>query len=123
MKMATRRAGDAVILDVSGDIDLESSPELRRALLASLKESPRVILNLIRVRYIDSSGIASLVEGWQEAKNLEHRMVLFGLTEVARNVLKLTHLLKLFEVYETESEALSALSTVETRNSKFETGP
>jgi len=121
MKMATRRAGDATILDVSGDIDLESSPDLRKLLLASLKEPPGVILNLIRVRYIDSSGIASLVEGWQEAKNRQHRLVLFGLTEVARNVLKLTHLLKLFEVYETESEALSAFARVETRKSKSET--
>jgi len=123
MKMATRKAGDAVILDVSGDIDLESSPDLRKVLLGSLKESPRVVLNLIRVRYIDSSGIASLVEAWKEAKNLQHRMVLFGLTEVARNVLKLTHLLKLFEVYETESEALSAFSKIETPNSEFETRP
>jgi anti-sigma B factor antagonist len=123
MKMATRQAGEAVILDVSGDIDLQSSPDLRKVLLASLKESPGVVLNLIRVRYIDSSGIASLVEGWQEAKNLQHRLVLFGLTEVARNVLKLTHLLKLFEVYETESEALSAFSKGEVRNSKSETRP
>ncbi|HMD97413.1 MAG TPA: STAS domain-containing protein [Terriglobia bacterium] len=123
MKMATRQAGEAVILDVSGDIDLQSSPDLRKALLASLKDSSGVVLNLIRVRYIDSSGIASLVEGWQEAKNLQHRLVLFGLTEVARNVLKLTHLLKLFEVYETESEALSAFSRGEARNSKSETRP
>jgi anti-sigma B factor antagonist len=116
MKMAMRKAGDTVILDVSGDIDLQSSPDLRKALLGSLQESPRVVLNLIRVRYIDSSGIASLVEGWQEAKNLQRRMALFGLSEVARNVLKLTHLLKLFEVYETESEALSAFSKVDTQN-------
>jgi len=114
MKMANRKAGDAVILDIIGDIDLESSPDLRKALLASLKESPQVVLNLIRVRYIDSSGIASLVEGWQEARSLQHRLILFGLTEVARNVLKLTHLLKLFEVYETETEALSAFSKLET---------
>jgi anti-sigma B factor antagonist len=116
MKMATRQAGDVVILDVSGDIDLDSSPDLRKTLLASLKESPHVVMNLMRVRYIDSSGIASLVEGWQEAKSLQHRLVLYGLTEVARNVLKLTHLLKLFEVYETETEALGAFSKLETRN-------
>jgi len=116
MKMATRQTGDVVILDIVGDIDLQSSPDLRKVLLASLAQSPRVVLNLIRVRYIDSSGIASLVEGWQQAKSLQHRLILFGLTEVARNVLKLTHLLKLFEVYETETEALSAFSKLETRN-------
>jgi len=116
MKIAIRQAVGAVILDVTGDIDLQSSPDLRKALLASLRESPPVVLNLVAVRYIDSSGIASLLEGWQKAKSLQHRLILFGLSEVARNVLKLTHLLKLFEVYETETEALSAASKVETGN-------
>jgi len=120
MKMATRQSGGAVILDISGDIDLQSSPDLRKALLASIKESPYVILNLTAVRYIDSSGIASLVEGWQHAKSAQHRLILFGLSEVARNVLKLTHLLKLFEVYETENETLSAVSNMESGSSKQE---
>jgi anti-sigma B factor antagonist len=108
MKIATRYAGDAVIVDVSGDIDLQSSPDLRKVLLASIQQTPRVIVNLVNVRYLDSSGIASLVEGFSQAKSLQHRLILFGLSQLARNVLKMTHLLKLFEVYETEDQALSA---------------
>ena len=60
-----RSVGQTTILDVSGDIDLASSPRMRKALLEEVREkrSPRVVLNFSKVTYIDSSGVASLVEG------------------------------------------------------------
>jgi anti-sigma B factor antagonist len=60
------------------------------------------------VRYIDSSAIASLVEGLKEAQTLKKRFILFGLSKAARQVLKLTRLISVFEVYDTEAEALNA---------------
>jgi anti-anti-sigma factor len=61
---ATRREGDAVVASVRGDVDLHNSPELRTALLELLhKGKPRkLVLNLGDVSYMDSSGIAVLVE-------------------------------------------------------------
>ena len=55
------------ILDLSGDIDLAHSPTCARRCSAKSKEkrTPKVFLNLKNVRYIDSSGIASLVEAIQ----------------------------------------------------------
>ena len=64
--MIAARASDGfTILDISGDIDLAHSPEMRKALLTEIKEKkiPKVFLNLKNVRYIDSSGIASLSRG------------------------------------------------------------
>jgi anti-sigma B factor antagonist len=108
VKMAVRLAGDAKIIDVSGDIDLENSRALRKLLMETLKYATRVIINLSDVRYIDSSGIASLVEGLKESQELKHRLILFGLSREAHDVLKLTRLLHVFEVYETEKQALTA---------------
>ena len=108
LKIALRRANDTTLVDVVGDIDLQNSPGLRKALMETLKQSPRVILNLEQVRYIDSSGIASLVEGLKEAQTLQRRFILFGLSKAARQVLKLTRLITVFEVYDTEAEALKA---------------
>ncbi len=61
MQIAIRRTDGLSILDVSGDVDMANSSQLRKALLHELKElrTPRVLLNLSAVRYIDSSGIAS----------------------------------------------------------------
>jgi anti-sigma B factor antagonist len=97
------------IFDVSGDIDLATSPELRKALLRELREAraPRVVLNLKQVRYIDSSGVASLVEGLKASRDVGSRFVLFGLNKTIREVLQLSKLLRIFEIYDDEEQAVA----------------
>ena len=110
MKISSRRVDNATILDVSGNIDMSNSPEVRKVLLRELhvKDVSRVLLNLTGVAYIDSSGVASLVEGLKASRETGSRFILFGLNEAAREVLKISRLLKLFEVYDDESQAIAA---------------
>ena len=79
-------------------------------MLREIRESrtARVVVNLSQVRYIDSSGVASLVEGLKAARDLGSRFILVGLSTSAREVLKLSRLLGVFEVYENEQEALTS---------------
>jgi len=109
VKISPRRMEKATIFDVSGDIDLANSPEMRKTLLTEMrdKKTPRVIINLTNVRYIDSSGVASLVEGLKVSRDLGLRFILFGLSPAAREVLQLSRLLKIFEIHEDEEHALA----------------
>ena len=111
MDISTRQSGTATIVDVVGDITLYNSPEVRKVLLNLLKEkkSPRVIVNMLSVKYIDSAGVASLVEGLKLSRDLKSGFALYGLSRTTREVLELTRLLKVFEVHDTEEEALSAI--------------
>lgn len=108
MDISTRQAGNATIVDVVGDITLYNSPQMRKVLLDLLKEKrvARVIVNLKSVRYIDSAGVASLVEGLKVSRDMKSGFALYGLSRTTREVLELTRLIKVFEVYETEEEAL-----------------
>lgn len=108
MELTTRQFESATIVDVTGDITLYNSPTIRKMLLELLKgkRAPRVIVNLQKVRYIDSAGVASLVEGLKLSRDLKSGFALFGLTKTTREVLELTRLIKVFEVYDTEDEAL-----------------
>jgi anti-sigma B factor antagonist len=108
MTSSTRTEKGTTIVDVVGQIDLGSSPVLRKALLESLKEADRVAVNLIAVKYIDSSGIASLLEVLKEARQSKKRLVLFGLTAAVLQVLQLTRLTGVFEIRETEEQAVGA---------------
>lgn len=110
MKISTRQQGAATIVDLSGDITLFNSPEIRKAVLEQLREKhvPFLLVNMSGVPYIDSSGVASLVEGLKVARDLKARFALYGLSKSARTVLELTHLIRIFEVYESEQEALVA---------------
>jgi anti-sigma B factor antagonist len=109
VKISARRVEQATFLDVTGNIDMSNSPEVRKALLQEIraKRSTRVILNLTSVEYIDSSGVASLIEGLKASRESGLRFVLFGLNESAREVLKISRLLKLFEIYDTEAQAIA----------------
>ncbi len=109
MQISSRQVDQVTIFDVSGDIDLANSPEVRKTLLREVrdKRTPRVVMNLSKVRYIDSSGVASLVEGLKASRDVGSRFILFGLSTSAREVLQLSRLLKIFEVYDNEEQALA----------------
>ena len=64
MNISTRQLENATIVDVSGDITLYNSPEVRKVLLTLIKEKriKRVIVNLEKVRYVDSAGVAHLLK-------------------------------------------------------------
>lgn len=108
MQILTRQAENATILDVVGNIDVHNSPEMRKALLENLKRTARLIVNLEKVPYIDTSGVASLVEGLKESRSLKNRLIVTGLSPMARRVFELTQLTSVFEIYENEEQALKA---------------
>jgi anti-sigma B factor antagonist len=110
VQIAARFIKEWTILDVSGDIDLSHSPAMRKALLGEIKEkhTPRVFLNLKNVRYIDSSGIASLVEGLKASRDLGSRLILYGMNNSVREVMQLSRLQKIFEIYDDEEQALGS---------------
>src|SRR5258708_40173494 len=104
MQIATRRQDKTTIFDLSGDIDFANSPKVRDSVLREIREShtPRVVVNLSQVRYMDSSGVASLVEGLKASRDLGSRFILVELSPSTRDVLQLSRLIKVFEVYVNE---------------------
>jgi anti-sigma B factor antagonist len=110
VNISARRVDQATILDVTGSIDMSNSPQMRKALLEEIraKRASRVVLNLTSVEYIDSSGVASLIEGLKASREAGQRFILFGLTASAREVLKISRLLKLFEIYDDEAQAIAS---------------
>src|SRR5713226_5839489 len=80
------------VVDLEGTIDLQNSRGLRTTLFEKLSATSRLALNMTGIRYIDSSGIATLIEVLKQARNLEKDFVLFGLGQAVRDVLKLTNL-------------------------------
>ncbi|HUE05618.1 MAG TPA: STAS domain-containing protein [Bryobacteraceae bacterium] len=108
MRISVRDAGKAKIVDVEGDVDLGSSPDLRRTLFDALLAAPKLALNLAAIRYIDSSGIATLLEVLKDSQRRDKAFVLFGLSPAVQQVFHLTHVIRIFQVFQTEQEALES---------------
>jgi anti-sigma B factor antagonist len=115
VNITTRNEGEATILELSGDITLYNTPEVRKAILGLLKDKrvPQLLVDMHAVRYIDSSGVASLVEGLKASRDMDSRFALYGLTKTTREVLELTRLVRVFEVHDTEAQALAGKATGE----------
>jgi anti-sigma B factor antagonist len=108
MNLSIRTSENTRIVDISGDVDLRASPLLRKQLFEALKEAPKVAINLTAIRYIDSSGIAVMIEALKESQRLKRQLVLFGMNGLVHDVFKLTHVIQIFKVVETEQQALEA---------------
>jgi anti-sigma B factor antagonist len=110
VEISARQFDGFVILDVSGDIDLAHSPQMRKALLGEIKEKkiPKVFINLQSVRYMDSSGIATLVEGLKASRDVGSRLILYSLSKHVREVMHLARLQTIFEIFEDEQQALAS---------------
>ncbi len=85
-------------LFVQGDVDLSNSSQLRKTILSALKTSPLVEVDLNNVTYIDSSGIAALVEGLQYANSHNKRFVLKQLSNPVKSIIELARLDQVFTI-------------------------
>ncbi|MDH3583990.1 MAG: STAS domain-containing protein, partial [Phycisphaerae bacterium] len=84
---------DGVCLQLQGDIDLNSAPDLRVALMEADEQRPkRLIIDLGRVPYMDSSGVATLIEAMQRLRKYDGSMVLCGLQPNVRGIFEVSRL-------------------------------
>ena len=105
-----RQAGDVTVLDMSGKITIgEGSVALRTAIRRLLEEGKkRILLNLAQVSYIDSSGIGELVSSYTAINKEGGQLKLLNLTQKLQDLLTITKLLTVFDVYESEADALNS---------------
>lgn len=107
-KISPRQVGDVTVLDVTGRITLgEGSSNLRDGIRESLaKANKKILLNLGDVSYIDSSGIGELVSGFTSVANQGGQLKLINLTKRVKDLLQITKLYTVFEVFEDEASAI-----------------
>lgn len=83
---------------INGEVDLSNSAELRKTILAALKTTPEVKVDLSDVEYIDSSGIAAMVEGLQFANSNGRRFSLTNPSSQVSSILELARLDQVFDI-------------------------
>ena len=110
MNIETRKKGDVVIVDFQGRLAVGVGDEVLPRLVSELLDegNRKILLNLSDMEYIDSSGLGELVQSLKTSKRFGAQLVLLKPQDRVRRTLKLTNLLPMFSVYETEAEALKA---------------
>jgi anti-sigma B factor antagonist len=108
LRATYRDAGPVTVVDMSGRLTLGDGSALLRKTLRDLLEDNRtqILLDLADVDYIDSSGIGELVSGYISVKNRGGKLKLLNLTKKVHDLLQITRLFTVFDVYADENEAV-----------------
>ena len=112
LNITERQAGDVTILDLNGKVTIgEGSVALRSAIRRLLGEGKnKILLNLGSVGYVDSSGIGELVSSFTAVNKEGGTLKLLKLTQKIQDLLAITKLLTVFDVFDDEESALSSFS-------------
>lgn len=95
------------ICTAEGDIDINTSPQVKKIFDKVIKDkSGKVLIDLQKVEYIDSSGLATLVEILKNIKSYGGRLKLSNLSDKVKSLFEITKLEKLFDIYDSYDEAL-----------------
>ncbi len=97
-----------LVVKLTGDIDLEHAPKVRELLLESVGRQKDVVVDFTGVDYIDSSGVANLVEALQTANRQDTGFQLVSVTGQAMRVLQLARLEKVFSIHDDLAAAVGA---------------
>ena len=99
------------LVTLQGDLDFHSSPELREELLKLAdRKASKILVDLKKVDYVDSSGLAAFVELFQQMKRYNGQLVLFNLSDGVRDIFQIAKLDSIFRLAQSEKEAMSLLS-------------
>jgi anti-sigma B factor antagonist len=97
------------VLPLAGEIDLHVSPNIVASLKMMIeKKPPQLIVDLAGVSYIDSSGLAALIEGMQDVQEYGGKFVLAGLQEPVRPIFEIARLDQVFQIFPDVDGALAA---------------
>lgn len=105
LTISTQPAGNAVVITATGDIDLSGSPLLRQEL--KKHQGKKIVVDLAGVPYMDSSGLATLVEAMQAARRGSGQLVLCNLSDRVRSIFTIAKLETVFKLAKSLDEALA----------------
>jgi anti-anti-sigma factor len=107
MKILENKINDVLICKTDGEININTSPELRKFFEAIVSNNnKKVLMDFSAVTYVDSSGLATLIEMLQRLKKVGGRLRICNMDQKVKSVFEVTKLYKFFEIFDTQESAL-----------------
>jgi anti-sigma B factor antagonist len=108
MKITEERKKDALICKAEGEININTSPELRKAFDNFINnKATKILMDFGQVSYIDSSGLATMIELLQRLKKVGGKFRICNMNQKVKNIFEVTKLHKLFDIFDKEDTALN----------------
>lgn len=124
IETSLRHHDDVPVLDVTGEIDIYTTPQFKDAVSAAIDEGkPSIIINMKDVSYMDSSGFGTLLSATKRLRPVEGGLYLAGCNEAITRMLQITRLNTIFGTFATEDEAVAAANSAARPSTEVSASP
>ncbi|MGA9773636.1 MAG: STAS domain-containing protein [Blastocatellia bacterium] len=114
MKIQERKLNDITVFDLDGTFVLGGDADFKKHVETALSDGCRnLLINLAKVSYMDSSGLGELISGYTKMRRVNGQMKLLNLSKRLNQLLVITKLITVFEIFDSESEAVSSFKADE----------
>ena len=105
LRISIRNMEVPPVIELDGELDAYTCGQLRDAMLDIIRDdSPTIIINMLRLQYMDSSGLGTLVAGLKRASEHNGRIAVVCTNPQIRKVFEITGLVRVFPLYDSEEE-------------------
>lgn len=112
--LTSEKKGSVVLVTIDGDIEFDDSIQINEHLSQTIKNnSAKLVLDLERCGYIDSSGLGALVEGLKATQKAKGDLRLCNLSEDFKEILMMTRIIKYFQVFDSVDDAINSYAVAE----------
>jgi len=107
MQIHVYKDNELAVIEIEGEVDLYNSPKLRQQLGAQINHGIlKIIIDFAKVKYIDSSGLATLIEGYQKLNKLKGELKLCSMNKSIMDIFEVSRLNDVFAIYKSRKEAV-----------------
>ena len=111
LKIQERKLNDITVLDLDGTFAMGGHADFKQRVETAITDgSRRLLINLAKVSYMDSSGLGELISGYTKMQRVSGQMKLFNLSKRLNQLLIITKLITVFETFDSESAAISSFT-------------
>ncbi len=109
MQIHVHNDAELAVIEIEGEIDLYNSPKLRQQLSAQINHGiNKILIDFAKVKYIDSSGLATLIEGYQKLTKNKGELKLCAMNKSIMDIFEVSRLNDVFSIYKSRKDALDA---------------
>ena len=114
MNISTKVMDDVLVIGFGEEANLDSSntDEFRKEIARHVEGKNKIVINLANVAFLDSSGVGTLIAIWRNASSNSGDLRLTGIRPAVRTIFEITRLHRVFEIYETEEEAIASFHSI-----------
>lgn len=109
MELNIKTINKVNVVEIIGDIDGKTAPEIQQQLQSEIGADPKILLDMSKVEYMSSAGLRMLLSMYRQVKESDGRIVLAGLSEEIQDIMSVTGFLSHFTTYSTVDDGLNAL--------------